>query len=128
MAKQKPAGSPAKTAAAQQSDAPADLLFADNATASAAPGPTRAEELVQVDASQCLPNQECPLTPNCRGRLQTYNTVSMMEQDDNGNQVRARYQQLRCTKCGRTPSGARRISAAPFAGTKLFNRFTGQSE
>lgn len=128
MAKQKPAGPPAKTAAAQQSDAPADLLFADNAPADAVPATTPAAELVQVDASQCLPNQECPLTPNCRGRLQTYNTVSMMEQDANGNQVRARYQQLRCTKCGRTPSGARRISAGAFGGTKLFNRFTGQSE
>lgn len=113
---------PLSTAKSQQTQQAPDLQFAQNETAT-----PRAASPETVDASACLPNQECPLTAGCRGRLQTFNTVSMAEQNAAGETVNVKYQQLRCTKCGRMPTGARRVSAPSFS-SKLFNRLTAQAE
>lgn len=79
--------------------------------------------LPKVNAEDCVPNQECNMTPNCRGRIHAFHTITQTQRDDNGQIHRRRIQQLKCTHCHRVAEGFRVVSQ-PTDGTaqKLWNR------
>lgn len=79
------------------------------------------DSLPKVDAEDCVPNQECNMTPNCRGRIHAFNTITQTRRDDAGQIHRRRIQQLKCTHCHRIAEGFRVVSQ-PGGDQKLWNR------
>lgn len=81
------------------------------------------EALPRVNAEDCVPNQECNLTPGCRGRIRAYNTITQSKQDQGGKIHRRRIQQLACTHCYRCCDGFRVVSQPTDAASQqLWNR------
>lgn len=114
-----------KAKRSSQSEPDGPQMFED-VVPTAASTPEKAT--ADIEASACLPNQECPLTPNCRGRLHAFNTVNFPEPDENGQLRNVRKQQLKCTKCGKMPSGHRVISNQSLGRGTLYNRVTGRAD
>ena len=81
------------------------------------------DSLPRVHASECVANQECNLTPGCRGRIHAFNTITQSKQDEHGKVHRRRIQQLKCTQCHRVCDGFRVVSQpTDEGGQKLWNR------
>jgi hypothetical protein len=87
------------------------------------PSGANPETLPKVHAEECVPNQECNMTPNCRGRIHAFNTITQTQKDEAGQIHRRRIQQLKCTHCHRIAEGFRVVSQPTGPGQqKLWNR------
>lgn len=84
--------------------------------------------LSDIEASAMLPNQQCPITPECRGRMHAFNTITRTIPDESGKPVQIKLQQLKCNKCQMIAKGARVISGQGSGNSRLFNRVTGKAE
>lgn len=84
--------------------------------------------LSEMEASAMLPNQQCPITQECRGRMHAFNTITRTVPDESGKPVQVKLQQLKCNKCGKIAKGARVISGHGSGNSRLFNRVTGKAE
>jgi hypothetical protein len=77
-----------------------------------------------IHATQCFPNQECNLTPGCRGRIHSLPAVSQLVTGDDGKPMRRMIQQVRCTRCQRFAAGFRIVGNAKSA--QLYDRHASQ--
>lgn len=84
--------------------------------------------LSDMEASAMLPNQQCPITQECRGRMHSFNIITRTIQNEAGQPVQVKLQQLKCNKCQMIAKGARVISGQGSENSRLFNRVTGKAE